>query len=127
MCFKMDNQNFYDILNVSKHASPEEIKKAYRELAKQYHPDKNKAPDAAEKFKMISLAHEVLSNPTKKQQYDDARRTGCSYDSSDNSWSMPNAEDFREWFKEYFPEFAHGTYCVLCFELCTIGVLIHSF
>lgn len=123
----MNNQNFYDILNVSKHASPEEIKKAYRELAKQYHPDKNKAADAAERFKMISLAHEVLSNPTKKQQYDDARRTGRSYDSNDSSWSMPNAEDFREWFKEYFPEFTHGTYYVLCSEVCAIVVFVHSF
>ena len=101
----MSSENFYNILNVRKDASPEEIKKAFRDLAKQYHPDKNKAPEAAEKFKMINLAHEVLSNPSKRQKYDEARSRGFDYDSNDNSYSMPNAENFKSWFKDFFPEY----------------------
>lgn len=63
-------RDFYDVLGVKKTASSDELKKAYRQQALKFHPDRNKAPDAAEKFKEISEAYEVLSNPQKKQQYD---------------------------------------------------------
>lgn len=62
--------DLYKVLGVSKSASADEIKRAYRKLAVQFHPDKNKSKEAEEKFKEISQAYEVLSNPTKRQQYD---------------------------------------------------------
>lgn len=61
----------YEILGISRGASKEEIKKAYRDLAKQTHPDKNpNDPSAEEKFKEVTAAYEVLSNPEKRQEYD---------------------------------------------------------
>ena len=64
------SKSLYDTLGVSESASESEIKKAYRKLARQYHPDVNKAPEAEEKFKEINAAYEVLSDKEKKAQYD---------------------------------------------------------
>jgi len=63
-------KDFYEILGVSKSASQDEIKKAYRKLALQYHPDRNKGKESEEKFKEVTKAFEVLSSPEKRQQYD---------------------------------------------------------
>lgn len=66
-----DKRDYYEVLGVSKGASDDEIKKAHRKLAKQYHPDLNKDnPEAAEKFKELNEAYEVLSDSTKRQKYD---------------------------------------------------------
>ena len=65
-----DKRDYYEVLGISKGASEDEIKKAYRKLAKQYHPDINKSPDAETKFKEINEAYEVLSDSQKRATYD---------------------------------------------------------
>jgi len=65
-----ETRDFYQTLGVSKTASADEIKKAYRKLALQYHPDRNKGKDAEGKFKEVTRAYEVLSDPQKKETYD---------------------------------------------------------
>lgn len=63
-------KSLYETLEINEGASADEIKKAYRKLARKYHPDVNKDKDAEEKFKEVNAAYEVLSDPQKKQQYD---------------------------------------------------------
>ncbi len=65
-----DTKDYYQILGITKSATSDEIKKAYRKLALQYHPDRNKGKDAEAKFKEVTKAYEVLSDPQKKQTYD---------------------------------------------------------
>ena len=65
-----DRRDYYEVLNVSKDASKEEIKRAYRKLALKYHPDRNKAPEAEAQFKEISEAYAVLSDDEKRSHYD---------------------------------------------------------
>ena len=66
----MSKRDYYEVLGLSKSASKEEIRKAYRSLSKKFHPDLNKAADAEEKFKEATEAFEVLSDDTKKANYD---------------------------------------------------------
>ncbi len=66
----MAKKTYYEILDVDKKASQEDIKSAYHRLAMLYHPDKNKLPEAEEMFKGIAEAYSVLSDPGKRKQYD---------------------------------------------------------
>ena len=66
----MANKDYYSTLGVNKNASDDEIKSAYRQMAKKYHPDLNKTPEAAEKFKEVNEAYSVLSDKQKRANYD---------------------------------------------------------
>src|ERR1700752_2072175 len=67
-------KDFYKELGVSSDAGADEIKRAYRKLARDLHPDTNSEPSAAERFKAVSEAHSVLSDPAKRKEYDETRR-----------------------------------------------------
>lgn len=71
-------KDYYDILGVDEGASQEEIKEAYKKLAKKYHPDRSDEPNAEEKFKEIGEAYAVLSDEEKRQKYDQFRQYGRS-------------------------------------------------
>jgi len=71
-------RDYYEVLGVSRSASPEEIKRAYRQAALKYHPDRNKEPGAEEKFKEAAEAYEVLSDPEKRARYDRYGHAGLS-------------------------------------------------
>lgn len=70
------NKDFYKVLGVSKDATADDIKKAYRKLARKYHPDVNKTKEAEEKFKDVSEAYDVLSNKEERRKYDAIRQFG---------------------------------------------------
>ena len=65
-----DKQDYYELLGVSRSSTAEEIKRAYRKKALEFHPDKNKSPDAEKVFKQINESYEVLSDSKKRQTYD---------------------------------------------------------
>ncbi len=70
MTHRSSVSDYYEILGVARDATPEEIKKAYRKLARQLHPDVNSGADAEDQFKEVSRAYDVLSNPERRQMYD---------------------------------------------------------
>ena len=75
----MPKKDFYEVLGVSREASPEEIKKAYKRLARQYHPDRNKGDKGSEeRFKDVAEAYQVLGDADKRAQYDRFGRSGFS-------------------------------------------------
>lgn len=75
-CVIADDVDYYKVLGVSQDANEEDIKSAYRKLARVYHPDKNDSPEAQDKFMNIRDAYEVLGDPQKRREYDHRRKKG---------------------------------------------------
>jgi len=104
-------KSHYEVLDVERDASPEEIKKAYRKAALKWHPDRNPGdPKAEEKFKLIALAYEVLSDPAKRTKYDLGFRPNGSFDPSDldPTFIDPNLldpENFKRFFSQMFGDY----------------------
>ena len=105
----MSKKDYYEVLGVSKNADDKEIKSAFRKLAKKYHPDVSKEPDAAEKFKEAQEAYAVLSDPEKRSQYDkyghaafDQMNGGAGFDFSSFDFSDIFADLFGDSFGSGF-------------------------
>jgi len=89
----MAERNFYDILGVSRNASTEEIRKAYRKLARKYHPDINPGNKEAEnKFKEISVAYDALTDPEKRKLYDEFGEAGLA-----SGFDAAKARSYQQW------------------------------
>ena len=71
-----DKRDYYEVLGIQRGAGADEIKRAYRQLARKYHPDVNKEPDAESRFKEVTEAYEVLSDDRKRQMYDQFGHAG---------------------------------------------------
>lgn len=96
-CF-IFRRDFYSILKVSRSATTNQIKKAYRSLAKQLHPDKNAGdPKAAEKFQDLGAAYEILSDPEKRKRYDE-----CGEECVKKEGMMGSADPFASFFGDFF-------------------------
>lgn len=96
--------DYYEILGVSRSASADDVKKAYRKLSKQYHPDKNKGDKAAEeKYKQINRAYEALSDPKKKQAYDQfGNEDGPQFGGGGGFGGGQGFEGFGDIFETFF-------------------------
>jgi len=96
----------YQTLGVSREATPEEIKKAYRKMVVQYHPDKNPGdPSAEERFKQATLAYEVLSDPQKRQVYDCGFNPSGGFDPGQVDPSLLDPEKFVKTFVNLFSDY----------------------
>lgn len=110
----MANKDYYSILGVDKNASDDEIKSAYRKMAKKYHPDLNKDnPDAAEKFKEVNEAYEVLSDKQKRSNYDqfgsaDGANFSDFFGGNGGGFSGGFSGDFGDIFSDIFSAFGGG-------------------
>jgi curved DNA-binding protein len=102
----MDYKDYYKILGVARNAKPDEIRKAYRKLAMQYHPDRNPGDKAAEeRFKEFNEAYQVLNDPQKRSHYD---RLGSAYSNWQQRGGSPGEFNWNEWFRGA-PSGAGGT------------------
>ena len=102
----MSDRDYYEILGVPRGASTDEIKAAFRKLARQFHPDVNKEADAEEKFKEINEAYGVLSDADKRSRYDRYGRAGLG-----DMGGMPDfaTMDFSDIFEEILGGFGFST------------------
>lgn len=99
-------RDYYDVLGVARNASQDEIKKAYRRLARQYHPDVNKSPDAEARFKEINEAYEVLSDNEKRALYDRFGHMGPQAGFGPGGFGFGGIEDI---FEDFFGGFGMRT------------------
>ncbi|OQY45989.1 MAG: molecular chaperone DnaJ [Anaerolineaceae bacterium 4572_78] len=102
-----NKRDYYEVLGVNRGASKDEIKKSYRNLARQYHPDVSREEDAEDKFKEINEAYEILSDPERKSTYDRFGHAGLSSSGSGFSGFGFGRDPF-EIFEEVFGSFAFG-------------------
>lgn len=96
-------KDYYQILGVSNDASPDDIKKAFRRLAHQYHPDKKQGDE--QKFKEVNEAYQILSNPQKRQQYDYGQAGGgfsSNYDFNDFAFNFGTFFNLNDLFRDFF-------------------------
>lgn len=97
----VEYKDYYEILGVERNASKEDIQRAYRKLARKYHPDINKSPEAEAKFKEINEAHEVLKDPEKRSKYD---QFGSAWKQAQQTGGPPPGfEDIFEQFSSEGP------------------------
>lgn len=103
-------RDYYEILGIGRDADKEEIKRAYRRLARKYHPDVNKEPGAEERFKEINRAYEVLSEPEMRQRYDRFGEAGVSGAAAGAGGfqDMGDMGGFADLFESIFSGFAGG-------------------
>ena len=108
----MAEESYYDILGVKEDASEKEINRAYRKLAAKYHPDINHEPGAEEKFKKINEAHEVLSDPQKRAQYDQFGSAGPNAGAGQGFGSFGGQQGYGDFtggdFGDIFSQFFGG-------------------
>jgi len=97
-----DRRDYYEVLGVGRNAAPEEIKRAYRQAALKYHPDRNKAPEAETHFKEAAEAYEVLSDPEKRQRYDRYGHDGLRGVGGMHDFSGMGVEDIFSVFSDLF-------------------------
>ncbi|MCD2257375.1 molecular chaperone DnaJ [Agrilactobacillus fermenti] len=105
-----EKRDYYEVLGVSRDASDDEIKRAFRKLSKKYHPDLNKAPDAEAKFKEVNEAYEVLSDPQKRAAYDQYGHAGMDGAGAGNAGGAGGFGDFGGFggFDDIFSSFFGG-------------------
>ena len=119
----MEYKDYYKIMGLERTATQDEIKRAYRKLARKYHPDVSKEKDAEERFKELGEAYEVLKDPEKRAAYD---HLGANYQAGQEFHPPPNWDSgfefrgggftdadragFSDFFEELFGQQAHGTH-----------------